>query len=175
MSFEFTVKLPIQPYLKKMIAYNREVEPFTLSKGKDIYSEIIYGNLVRHKVVLPKKMKPKYSETLVIKVPDEFLDSKKFCFSKNRINRIDQLLRGLFDDRLYSYLEDHCFGKGDIERHLLLFMEKYKLTEDDILLSTLRVQYLRFRNSLTDKDLPNFRRSYIPSTPPDEVQGRLFH
>lgn len=175
MAFQFKVNLPIQGYLKKMIAYNRNVDPYTLAKGKDIYSEIIYGNLVRNKVVLSESTLSRYSDTLVVVVPDEFLDSKRFCFDKKRINRIDQLLRGLFDDKFFNYLDDNCYGKGDIERYILKFMTKYKLTEEDILLSTLRVNYKRYRDKLTDKDLPNFRTSFVPPKPPDATQERLFY
>ena len=157
MSFEITITIPIKPHLKKMIARTKKVDPFTISMGKCFYSGIIYQPLLKHSIRVKAKDTKKFTEQLPIVIPSDLAKENRFTWDARTLAFIDSALSGIFEDKLFMYLDDNCFEKGDIQTYINRFMDNYDITEDDIQYETLKKMYYRKRKSANLKDDVNFR------------------
>ncbi len=157
MSYQFQLTVPIRSHFKKMVAKRHIVEPFKLSSGRCHYSQIFFGNL--HKNYIKAKPKhPDYFNThLTIEFNSDLSRENRFYWDAQTVNSIDKALESLFNDKLFTYLDDHAQGKGDIQNGIIKFMECYAITEDDIKLDSLKKKYYRYRTNQEKHDKRNFR------------------
>lgn len=156
--FQFEIKIPIRSHLKKMIQKNREVTPFTVSFDKDHYAAIFYQAFQRDSFPQNSfKSKLEFNESIELSFPAHIAKENRFHISRKRLSYIDAQLRSIFDEKLFDYLNDNCFQKGDIQKFSMLFMEKYEITEEEITLDALVKSYQRYRKKTNVKDKINFR------------------
>lgn len=156
--FEFKIEIPIRSHLKKMISYSREIEPLTITFGKDHYSSIFYQAFERESFPQHSFYRDvRFNSTIQLLFPTSITKENRFCITKKRLSYIDAQLRSIFDEKLFDYLNENCFEKGDIKEHSMLFMSKYEIQEEEITLDALVKSYQRYRNKTSTKDKINFR------------------
>lgn len=154
----FTITIPIRPHLKKMIARSKSVDPFIISKGKCHYSHAIYNALrssaSRHTMKHPEVL----SESLPIYINNTLFKSGRYVVDDRLVSNVDNILQSLFEDKLFTYLDDNASGKGDIKDYIDKFRDNYNLTEEDAKYDTLKKMYYRHRQENPQKEQRNFRR-----------------
>lgn len=177
--FQFDIKIPIRSHLKKMIAYNREITPFIVTFDKDHYAAIFYQAFERDSFTQNSfKSKLDFNDSIELSFPPHIAKENRFTLSRRRLSYIDAQLRSIFDEKLFDYLNDNCFGKGDIQKYSMLFMDKYEITEDEITLDALIKSYQRYRQKTDVKDKVNFRAKanyHKPRVIKETVQKNLFN
>lgn len=157
MSFEITITIPIRPHLKKMIGRTKKVDPFTISMGKCFYSGIIYQPLLKQSIRVKPKDCKRFTDKLAITIPSDLAKENRFYWDTRTLAFIDSTLSGIFEDKMFMYLDDNCFEKGDIQKYIHRFMDNYNITEDDIQYETLKKMYYRKRKTSKVKENVNFR------------------
>lgn len=170
------ITIPIHSHIKKMIAFRECIEPFHISIGKCIYSEVIFYNLTRDSVHITHKKENQFNETLTIHLCEKYIREGRFYINDKRINKIDLLLKGIFENKLADFVESNTFnvgshGDGNIKSSIIKFMEKYHLTEQDITYDGLKKMYFRYRK----RDGKNYTRNYhlIPKTNEKPINSAL--
>lgn len=156
-----------------MIAFTNRIKPFHISIGKCYYSEIIFYNLSREDVKYPYFKKQEQNDELIILLKPEYLRDNRFYLNDKRIRKIEVLFKGIFEDKLVTYLDDNCEGFGDIQEYIFKFMDKYDLSEADITYEGLRKMYFRYRKKNGWKYNKNFRSLSKTIKKPTNKQGRL--
>lgn len=157
MSYQFSIIIPIRPHLKKMIARTKTTNPFTLSMGKCYYSQIIFSNLLKGYIQVKPKDEFRFTEKMEVQIPNEMAKENRFTWDSKTITSIDKALSGIFEDKLFTYLNDNCEGKGDIKDYILKFMENYNLADEDIMLDSLKKMFYRYRKATDKFNKTNFR------------------
>ena len=142
-----------------MISLKKDVNPFPISIGKCIYSEVIFYNLSRERVKMSHQKIQQFNDTITIKLSSEYLRENRFYLNDKRINKIDVLLKGIFEEKLIDHLDLTCNGKGDIKDNIIKFMNRLNLTEEDIAYDSLRKIYFRHRKKRDESSNINFRSS----------------
>ena len=111
--FLFKITIPIRAHLKKMIAYHRKIEPFTVSFDKDHYAAIFYQAFQRDSFTQNNfKSKLKFNDSIDLLFPPHIAKENRFSIDRKRMSYIDAQLRSIFDEKLFEYLNDNCFEKG---------------------------------------------------------------
>lgn len=176
--FEFEIKIPIRTHLKKMIAFYREIDPLIISVDKDHYSAIFYQAFERDKFIKNCfKGRIIYNDLIIIRFPMRVTQENRFNIEYKRLQYIDAQLRSIFDEKLFEYLNEHCYEKGDIKNHCIQFMQKYDISEEEITLDALVKSYQRYRTKTSVKDKINFRAKknyHKPSYNKESTQTSLF-
>ncbi len=142
--YTITVKFPIRSYLKKMIAGSNSVEPFKISVKRCHFSAIILEPLQKEKIKIPEVEKIRWNDELICSFDSETLKEKKFWVSFEAINLIDFRLKALFDQMLIDHINMNRH-RGTIEDNILMFLEYYEISEDDLSVETAQKMYYRAR------------------------------
>lgn len=142
--YTITVKIPIRSYLKKMIAGSNSVEPFKISVKRCHFSAIILEPLQKEKIKIPEVEKIRWNDELICSFDSETLKEKKFWVSFEAINLIDFRLKALFDQMLIDHININRH-RGTIEDNILMFLEYYEISEDDLSVETAQKMYYRAR------------------------------
>lgn len=157
-TLSFTITIPIRPHLKKMIARTKSTDPFIISKGKCHYSHALYNalrsNVSRHILKHPDAL----SEVLPIYINNTLFKDGRYVVDDRMVNNIDCVLQSMFEDKLFTYLDDNAEGKGDIKEYIEKFRDNYGLTEEEAKYDTLKKMYYRYRQDNPINDARNFRQ-----------------
>lgn len=172
--FQFEIKIPIRAHLKKMIASNRNIAPFVVTFDKDHYAAIFYQAFQRDSFTQNSfKSKLDFNDFIELSFPPHIAKENRFQLSRKRLSYIDAQLRSIFDEKLFDYLNDNCFEKGDIQKFSMEFMKKYEITEEEITLDALVKSYQRYRKKSNVKDSINFRAKANFHKPSKTAQTQL--
>lgn len=156
--FQFDIKIPIRSHLKKMIAHSRDIQPFVITFDKDHYAAIFYQAFERDSFTQNSfKSKLLFNDQIELSFPPHIAKENRFGISRKRLSYIDAQLRSIFDEKLFEYLNEHCYEKGDIQKYSMKFMQRYGITEEEITLDALVKSYQRYRKKSGKKDKVNFR------------------
>lgn len=173
MSYEVTVILPVQSYLKKMIAKTNKTEPFRIKRGMCIYSHIFYHSLGKQNLPVPPFSNPTFNEKISILLPYEIVKESRFTFTPSTISYVDKTLRAVFNDKFETYMNDNCFEFGDISKYVGVFMGNYNLDEEDLQFDSLKKRYYRIRAKNPIKDNINFRKKRHNQQTPEDSQIKM--
>lgn len=177
--FQFEIKIPIRSHLKKMIAKNREIIPFTVTYSKCHYAAIFYQAFERESFTQNSfKSKLDYNDFIELSFPPHIAQENRFGISRKRLSYIDAQLRSIFDEKLFDFLNHNCYEKGDIKKYSIQFMENYEITEEEITLDALVKSYQRYRKKTNVKDKVNFRAKknyHKPSKTKEKEETNLFN
>jgi len=150
------IEMPIHSHIKKMIAMHKTIEPFKISIGKCVYSEIIFYNFTRQNIKLSYRKERSFNDSLKIQISNEQMRENRFRYDNKRIHKIDQLLRGMFEEKLVNFLDYNIEKKGthsngNIKDNILNFMDFYNLDDNDISFGGLQKMYFRHREKIKKK------------------------
>jgi hypothetical protein len=139
------INIPIRPYLKKWIASNKDVEPFIISLTRCHFSAIILEPLKKNRVKTATGEKKFLTTSICCRMSSTVMRESKFWFDEDTIMIIDKRLKAMFDQQLIDFITITNKEKGDIKDSILIFMDYYDLSEDDISWETLVKMYYRAR------------------------------
>jgi len=162
-----------------MIAKHREVFPFVISFDKDHISAIFYNAFERESYPQNSfKSKLQFNDSIELHFPEHIAKENRFNLDRKRLSYIDAQLRSIFDEKLFDYLDHNCFGKGDIQKYSIEFMNLYNISEEEITIDALVKSYQRYRKKNNVKDKINFRAKanyHKPIKQPALAQNDLFN
>jgi len=159
---KFSVKIPIQYYLKLYIGKKKSVEPFQLT-NKSCHISALILEPIKKDYIRPKfKIDPKFDSILEIEMSTEMAREKKFTIDPDVILRIDTVLKELFDDELFHFANRrHDMGQN-IELAIAQFLHYYEIPEDVLALHTVQKRFYRRRNPpVMRKETPEERATQL--------------
>lgn len=153
-----TISVPIRSYFLKFIAKFHKISPFEITKEKQPINVVFFDAFSRQKKGEKETVfHSKFNDQIQVRLSADFY-AQKTPISKDFLNFVDSGIRVIFEKELHLYLDKNCFGKGDIQKYCLEFMDDYNISEDEISLDALLKSYQRYRHKSKSKQNINFRR-----------------
>ena len=175
--YSYSIKIPIRPHFKKLIAKHVDTSPLVLTFGKCHYSAIFYNSLERSSFPQNNfKDHKQLVDKIEIEIPASIAKENRFYIDPKRVSYIDAQLRSIFDEKLFEHLNFNANGKGEIKAQVLKFMDYYGITEEDITFDALIKSYQRYRKATGEKADVNFRTKATTHNPPkvNTAQTQMF-
>lgn len=140
----YTKTVTVKSFLLKYLSYYHPTDPFVLSEknrfGTFILNTLRFHNIERGKryVTLGNTAKMK------IDIKEHYVNSYGVNISAWHQYQFNNLLMDDFHDRMLDFVKyRHTGKKGDIKKALLLFIEKYEISEDELPFKTLEKMWER--------------------------------
>jgi hypothetical protein len=165
MSYEITIEIPIESHLKKMVHYYNEGEYFKIRYGRCPYSSIIYNTLQRSTIKEAASKGVHYNDKLKVIIPGDLVKENKFFLNAKGITKVNSTLKGMFQEKMIDYLTDRCEQKGDVEKYIQKFLDKYGISEDEVTLSSAKKLFWRFRKNTEGYVNANLKMKKNPKQP----------
>lgn len=152
---QFDINIPIQPHIRKYLLskFNSvHDQDYICISSKNKLGLAFVNMFQKRNDIYRKEFEITFTSQIRILFSGEFSNRFGFFISKQNIFYLNKALDDDFRDSLYNFLDGMREVNRDfqINRGILQFCSKYRITEDDIALETLRKSYQRYRKELSE-------------------------